>query len=72
MQITSATARCRCCADVCFPRLARPLQVLRGGVVLRHADFWIYPAQTILRGALRIWFRRSYEFHRLKDVAFTR
>ncbi len=36
-----------------------------------HAEFWIYPAQTILCGALLLWFRRCYEFHRLKNVAFT-
>jgi CAAX prenyl protease-like protein len=39
--------------------------------VLRHAEFWIYPAQTILCGALLLWFRRCYEFHRLKNVGFT-
>jgi CAAX protease family protein len=39
--------------------------------VLRHAEFWIYPAQTILCGALLLWFRRCYEFHRLKNVGLT-
>jgi CAAX prenyl protease-like protein len=39
--------------------------------VLRHAEFWIYPTQTILCGALLLWFRRCYEFHRLKNVGFT-
>jgi CAAX prenyl protease-like protein len=39
--------------------------------LLRHAEFWIYPAQTILCGALLLWFRRCYEFHRPKNVAFT-
>jgi hypothetical protein len=38
--------------------------------LLRHAEFWIYPAQTILCGALLLWFRRCYEFHRPKSVAF--
>jgi len=38
---------------------------------LRHAEFWIYPAQTILGGALLLWFRRCYQFHRLKNVVFT-
>jgi CAAX prenyl protease-like protein len=46
-------------------------QLLSGSVVLRHAEFWIYPAQTILCGALLLWFRRRYEFHGLKNVAFT-
>jgi CAAX protease family protein len=39
--------------------------------LLRHAEFWIYPAQTILCGALLLWFRSCYEFHRLKNVTFT-
>jgi len=39
--------------------------------LLRHAEFWIYPAQTFLCGALLLWFRRCYEFHRLKNVGFT-
>jgi len=37
----------------------------------RHAEFWIYPAQTILCGALLLSFRHCYQFHRLKKVAFT-
>jgi uncharacterized protein len=41
------------------------------GFVLRHAEFWIYPTQTILCGAVLLWFRRCYEFHRLKNVGFT-
>ena len=28
-------------------------QVLSGNVILRHAEFWIYPAQAILFGRLR-------------------
>ena len=46
-------------------------QLLSGSVVLPHAEFWIYPVQTILCGALLLWFRRCYEFHGLKNVAFT-
>jgi uncharacterized protein len=46
-------------------------QLLKGSVVLRHSEFWIYPTQTVLCGALLLWFRRCYEFHGLKDVAFT-
>src|SRR5437016_12951947 len=39
--------------------------------LLRHAEFWIYPAQTILCAALLIWFRRCYPFHRPESVALT-
>ena len=45
-------------------------QLLGRIVGLRHPEFWIYPAQTLLCGALLIWFRRCYEFHRLKKTAF--
>jgi CAAX prenyl protease-like protein len=38
---------------------------------LRHAEFWIYPAQTILCGALLLYFRECYAFHGLKNVGFT-
>ena len=46
-------------------------QLLSGSVVLRHVKFWIYPAQTILCGALLLWFRRCYKFHELKNAALT-
>jgi uncharacterized protein len=38
---------------------------------LRHSEFWIYPAQTILCGGLLLWFRRCYHFGRLGHGAFT-
>jgi hypothetical protein len=38
---------------------------------LRHAEFWIYPAETSSVAPLLLWFRRCYQFHRLKNVAFT-
>jgi CAAX prenyl protease-like protein len=49
-------------------------QLLNGSgqsFVLRHAEFWIYPTQTILCGALLLWFRSCYEFHGLKSIGFT-
>jgi uncharacterized protein len=39
--------------------------------VLQHAEFWIYPLQTVCCGALALWFRRSYDFNRVRRVAFT-
>ena len=39
--------------------------------VLRHAEFWVYPAQTILCGALLLCFREHYAFRGLKNVGFT-
>src|SRR6266487_2163005 len=32
---------------------------------LSSAEYWLYPTQTILCGALLIWFRRQYDFDRL-------
>jgi CAAX prenyl protease-like protein len=31
---------------------------------LTHAEYWIYPVQTILCGGLLIWFRREYDLGR--------
>jgi uncharacterized protein len=39
--------------------------------VLLHAEFWVYPAQTILCGLLLLYFRECYAFHGLKNVGFT-
>jgi CAAX prenyl protease-like protein len=38
---------------------------------LRHAEFWIYPLQTVCCGALLVYFRRSYHFGRLSGIAFS-
>jgi CAAX prenyl protease-like protein len=38
---------------------------------LTAADYWIYPLQTIVCGGLLIWFRREYDFERLRNIAFT-
>src|SRR2546423_8968765 len=34
-------------------------------------EFWIYPLQTLLCGAVLIYFRREYQFHRLRRPIFT-
>jgi len=59
---------------VLFLALLALCQLLTAGsqtFLLRHAEFWIYPAQTILCGALLLWFRRCYEFDGLKNIIFT-
>ena len=38
---------------------------------LQHAEFWIYPLQTVCCGVLLIFYRRCYEFDRLRHVIFT-
>jgi uncharacterized protein len=37
---------------------------------LASAEYWIYPTQTILCGAVLIWFRRQYDFNRLQRIGF--
>lgn len=38
--------------------------------LLSAAEYWIYPAQTVLCGALLIWFYRDYQFQRPLRVGF--
>jgi CAAX protease family protein len=38
---------------------------------LNSAEYWIYPAQTILCGGLLLWFRREYNFHRPRQPLFS-
>src|SRR6266478_3064928 len=33
---------------------------------LSSAEYWLYPTQAILCGGLLIWFRRKYDFDRLR------
>jgi CAAX prenyl protease-like protein len=37
---------------------------------LSSAEYWIYPAQTILCGGLLIWFRRDYNFGQQRQIPF--
>src|SRR6266446_10341273 len=37
---------------------------------LSSAEYWIYPVQAILCGALLLWFHRQYHFHRLTRSVF--
>ena len=39
--------------------------------LLSSAEYWIYPFQTILCGALVLWFWNDYEFQPLRQVALT-
>lgn len=42
-----------------------------GAALWRAApEFWIYPLQTLLGAGLLIYFRREYEFHRLRRPVF--
>jgi CAAX prenyl protease-like protein len=47
------------------------LKKIGGQFWLRASEYWIYPVQTVLCGVLLIWFRREYEFHGLRRVAFS-
>jgi CAAX prenyl protease-like protein len=46
------------------------LQNKGGPFWLAAPEFWIYPAQTILCGALLLWFWREYEFSAARRIAF--
>jgi CAAX prenyl protease-like protein len=47
------------------------LRTAGGHFLFSAAEYWIYPVQTVLCGALLIWFRRYYEFHRPRGTAFS-
>ena len=51
--------------------LGQMLPSFGGAFALRHPEFWIYPAQTILCGVSLILFRNCYDFGRLRHVGFT-
>jgi uncharacterized protein len=46
------------------------LKRIGGPFWLASAEFWIFPAQTILCGALVCFFRREYEFKKLRRPVF--
>jgi uncharacterized protein len=41
------------------------------GLWLAAPEFWIYPLQTLLCAAVLVYFRRQYEFRRLRRPIFT-
>ncbi|MEY2489734.1 MAG: protease family protein [Verrucomicrobiota bacterium] len=51
--------------------LRRLLQNVGRAFWLASPEYWIYPAQTIICGALLIWFWREYQFGAARRVLFT-
>ena len=47
------------------------LQNVSGAFWLSSPEFWIYPAQTLLCGALLLWFWREYELRAPRQILFT-
>jgi CAAX prenyl protease-like protein len=47
------------------------LQDKGGAFWLAAPESWLYPAQTILCGALLLWFRREYELGAARQIVFT-
>ena len=41
-----------------------------GGSWLAAPEYWIYPAQTLICGALLVWFWREYDFRALRKTLF--
>ena len=46
------------------------LKKIDSSIWLSLAEYWIYPIQTILGGALLIWFGREYQLRRPRQIAF--
>jgi CAAX prenyl protease-like protein len=46
------------------------LRKIGGAFWLDFPEYWIYPAQTIVCGALLIWFWREYEFRAPRRIVF--
>jgi CAAX prenyl protease-like protein len=46
------------------------LKKIGGGFWLSSPEYWIYPAQTLLCGAVLFWFRQDYDFGRVRQPAF--
>lgn len=51
--------------------LASGLKTLGSAFWLASPEYWIFPVQTILCGAVVFFFWREYEFHPLRDPLFT-
>ena len=51
--------------------LVSALRKVGGGLWLGAPEYWIFPAQTIICGALLIWFWREYEFRAPARFLFT-
>lgn len=51
--------------------LAGILRKIGGPFWLASAEYWIYPAQTLICGALLFWFRKEHEFSAPSRVLFT-
>jgi CAAX prenyl protease-like protein len=46
------------------------LKKIGGQFWLNSAEYWVYPLQTVLCGALLFWFRREYEWRRFVRAGF--
>ena len=47
------------------------LRKIGGAFWLDSPEYWIYPAQTVVCGALLLWFWREYEFRAARRIVFT-
>ncbi|MEN3371190.1 MAG: protease family protein [Verrucomicrobiota bacterium] len=51
--------------------LVSVLRKVGGSFWLASPEYWIYPAQTVVCGALLLWFRKEYELRAPSQVLFT-
>lgn len=54
-----------------FLALAGILPKLGGSFWLAFPAYWVYPAQTVICGALLVWFRNAYELRAPSRILFT-
>ena len=47
------------------------LKMIGGSFWLASPEYWVFPLQTVVCGALLFWYRREYDFHGLKHVFIT-
>lgn len=50
--------------------LGGALRKIGGTFWLDSPEYWIYPAQTVICGALLLWFWREYEFRAARRIVF--
>ena len=51
--------------------LLTPLKSAGDAFWLKSAEYWMFPVQTFICGALLIWYWRQYEFHGVRQVLLT-
>ncbi len=46
------------------------LKMIGGSFWVASPEYWVFPVQALVCGAMLLWFWREYEFHRLASIVF--